>query len=337
MKKTGSLLKKLKAVQVEQLEVLLNEIKSVNLRMHLTEVTSSILENKPKSSTEIMGLVNITVSLMIEYPEFRQLFVLELLKRIGSEVADLDVSDKTKVNALRWILRLAFELHHIRVFNGQSKLGPLFDKLLLQDQEKGLRLITFATYFLKNFDFLTTSLHDSTSILAGFDGLGEVYEKYYKSMCRHVATLHHSFLKNQDRAKQFYESKGDLSSQFAAELTESYDKFEDAYSQLESLSALMNKDLPQLSDRKPKYEIIDGKIIFTGDLSFLQNKNAQIFEDEEQRLFYENLPQFERPEFVPDHVSPIVEEPELGETTIEEIDPDNEVKEGIRYLRLFLI
>ncbi len=315
------------------MDIFLAEIKALNLRMHLAEVSSSILENKPKNSSEIMGLLGMVVALMNENPEFRQLFVMELLRRIEAEVSELDVFDKAKTNSFRWILRMALELHCIRVFNGQSKLNAVFEKILLQDQEKGLKLVPFVIYFLKIFELLKPALPATAPLLADFDGLGDTLEKYYKSMCRYLATLHRAFLACQEKAKQFYESKGDIGSQFASSLTESYAKFQDAHAQVESLSTCMNKILPKIADSKPKYEILDSKIIFAGDLAFLKNKSLQIFEDEEQRLFYEEFPQFVRPDKVLEPAD--VEEPEFDETSIEEIDPESGELPKIRYTMIF--
>lgn len=338
LKKTGSLLKKLKLIQADQLDALLAEIKTVNLRMHLAEATSSILENRPKASTEIMGLLSLVLTLMVEYPDFRQLFVLELLKRIESESSKLDLSSKSDVNAFRCILRLALELHCIRVFNGQVKLNSVFENLLLQDQSRGLKLAPLVVYFLKNFELLTPQLSAQTSsVLADYGGIGDTFEKYYKSMCRYLASLHKSFLVSQKNAKNFYESKGDIGSHFASELTESYAKFNEAHLQLEGIAAAMNKKLPELPDSKPKYQIIDGKIIFAGDLSFLQNKNLQIFEDEEQRQFYEEFPRYERPEHVPDFERSVVDEPDIDEASIVEIDPDKDETPKFQYFIIIYI
>ncbi len=330
LKKVSSFLKKVKTVQVDQIDPLLTEIKSLNLKMHLTEVASSILENKPKNSAEIIGLLSIVVSLMIENPEFRQPFVLELLRRIELEASDLDASDKTRTSSLRWLMRMGLELHCVRVLNGQTKLNSVFEKLLLQDQEKGLKLAPFVIYFLKNFDLLTPPLPESVPVLAEFSGLGETIEKYYKGMCRYLATLHRAFLGCQEKTKQFYESKGDIGPQMASNLTDSFAKFQDAHIQVENLATSMNKILPKISDSKPKYEIIDSKIIFAGDLAFLQNKSKQIFEDEEQRLFYEDFPQFQRPDKIPEPERLAIEEPEFDETTVEEIDPEKDETPKIR-------
>lgn len=338
LKKVSSFLKKIKTVQAEQVDSFLAEIKVLNLRMHLAEVTASILDNKPKNSFEIMGLVNMTVALMIEIPEFRQVFIVELFRRIEAEVAELDSLDKAKTNSFRWILRMALELHCIRVFNGHSKINAVFEKILLRDQEKGLNLVPFVVYFLKNFDLLTPPLPDSEPVLAYCDGLGEIVEKYYKSMCRHVATLHKAFLSCQEAAKKFYESKGDIGPQFASGLTDSYAKFQDTLAQVESLAASMNRALPKIPDSKPKYQIIDSKIIFAGDLAFLKNKSTQIFEDDEQRIFYEDFPQFERPDKLPDQVKEECDEPEFDETTVEEIDPESDDLPKIRYfLSIYLL
>lgn len=179
---------------------------------------------------------------------------------------------------------------------------------------------------LKNFDcILLPPIASANTTLADFEGLGEIYEKYFKAMCRHFARLHKSFLGLQEHCKRFYESKGDLPPSMTSDLTNSLSNFREAQALLESLASAMNRSLPPLDDLKPKFEIVDGKIIFAGDLSFLASKSTQIFNDDEERLFYEEIPEYQRPDGVSNTFTPPpapLPEVEFDETSIVEVDPE---------------
>lgn len=165
----------------------------------------------------------------------------------------------------------------------------------------------------------------TNNALSDFEGMGDIYEKYFKAMCRHVARLHKSFLGLQEHCKRFYESKGDLPAYMTSDLTNSLSAFREAETLLKNLAVTMNRSLPQLDEVKPKFEIIDGKAIFAGDLSFLASKSTQIFNDEDERLFYEEIPEYQRPEGVSNTFTPPptpLPEAEFDEASIVEVDPE---------------
>lgn len=130
MKKTSALLKKLKQILPDQVDSILAEIKQVNLSMYLTEASSSFVENRPKNSAEVYAMIHVLLAFMIEYPDFRQSFVTSLLKSISTDLDALDVNDKNSFTMFRWNLRLAMELHILKVYNGSAKIKSITEKLV---------------------------------------------------------------------------------------------------------------------------------------------------------------------------------------------------------------
>lgn len=109
---------------MEPLPQLLKDIKQINVSMHLIEVCTSILENRPKNSSEYMSIIRVTLNLMIETnTEFVQIFCREILRNISNLIQnDLKPSDKNTFGSFKFFFRLACELQLVKAtdnkFNG---------------------------------------------------------------------------------------------------------------------------------------------------------------------------------------------------------------------------
>ena len=117
LKRVSSLIRRLKNIPSEPLpQQLLNEIQQVNLAMHYSEVCSSILENRPKNSSEYMCIVRATLHVMIEADlEFRNMFYREILKNVSNLIQDdLSPSDKNNFSSFRYFYRLSCELQIVK-------------------------------------------------------------------------------------------------------------------------------------------------------------------------------------------------------------------------------
>lgn len=101
--------------------------------MHSSEVCSSILENRPKNSSEYMNIIRVIINVMIESDEeLRMMFHRELLRNISTQAADLNPTDKTSFSAFRYFFRLACELQLLKVANNKyNSLSTLLNKLVI--------------------------------------------------------------------------------------------------------------------------------------------------------------------------------------------------------------
>ena len=134
MKRATTLIRKLKNIPSEPLPQLLKEIQQVNLKMHISEVCSSILENRPKNSSEYLCIVRIVIHLMIESDsEFRQMFYREVLRNINNlcQAGLHPLSDKIAFSSFRFFFRLAGELQIVNAADNQfNGLGLILTKLV---------------------------------------------------------------------------------------------------------------------------------------------------------------------------------------------------------------
>lgn len=179
---------------------------------------------------------------------------------------------------------------------------------------------------MKNFNILDdiTDPNEAKEI-ASLTELKELFVQFFKTMCRYLIHLYNDFRACEKRARNSYEQKGDLSEDFANELTTYYENFKKSLIIMEAFSEVVGLDLPKLKDTKAQYQYLDGKIIFPSNLSFLLNKNAQIYADDQERAFYESFPTFElgSESEVAKVDSAIEVDFEVDEKTLKAVDPES--------------
>lgn len=112
LKRVTSLIRRLKNVPTESLPQLLKDIEQVNLTMHYIEICTSVLENRPKNSSEYLCIVRVILQLMIETDlEFASMIYREILKNVTNLLqVGFSPSDKNNFSSFRFFYRLSFEL-----------------------------------------------------------------------------------------------------------------------------------------------------------------------------------------------------------------------------------
>lgn len=90
----------------------------------------------------------------------------------------------------------------------------------------------------------------------------------------------------EERARSFYEQKGDLPDEFETDLLEAFEAFKTFRTSLAGFAELLNLSLPVYENSEPQFILDEGKVIFTSKIEI----ETDIFQDEEERDFYEKLP-----------------------------------------------
>lgn len=166
---------------------------------------------------------------------------------------------------------------------------------MTQEEEKAAEFIPFAIYLLKNFNGYLPSTFTGDQL---FEKSYEAIEEFFKTMCRYSLRLLNKYKGIESKARAFYEQKADLSSEFEADLINSFEKFKNLKSSLEGFAEIINLPLPKYENSDPQFIIDDKRVIFTSKIEI----EADIYQDEIERDFYEKLPEnnfvgtFELPE-----------------------------------------
>lgn len=187
---------------------------------------------------------------------------------------------------------------------------------MTQEEEKAAEFIPFAVYLLKNL---------KGYLLPTFEG-DQLFEKtyaaivdFFKTMCRFSLRLLGKYKGTEFKARAFYEQKADLSLEFEANLISSYEEFKALKTALAVFAELILLPLPNYENSEPQFIIDDKKVIFTSKIEI----EADIYQDEEERDFYEKFPENNSAE---DEVFSLPEEwktcEEIEEISKEIVDPE---------------
>lgn len=139
-------------------------------------------------------------------------------------------------------------------------------------------------YLLKTFKGYLPSTFAGDQL---FEKVFEVISVFFKSMCRYSLRLFSKYKSLEGRARSFYEQKGDLTSEFENDLLESFADFKAIRESLTGFAELMILPVPNYENSEPQFIVDEGKIIFTSKIEI----ETDIFQDEEERDFYEKLPE----------------------------------------------
>ena len=152
-----------------------------------------------------------------------------------------------------------------------------------QEEEKAAEFIPFAVYLLKNLKGYLPSTFASDQL---FEKTYETIVDFFKTMCRYSLRLLGKYKGTESRARAFYEQKADLSSEFETSLINSYEEFKALKTSLQGFAEVISLPLPKYENSEPQFIVDDGKVIFTSKIEI----EADIYQDEEERDFYEKLP-----------------------------------------------
>ena len=155
---------------------------------------------------------------------------------------------------------------------------------MTQEEEKAAEFIPFAVYLLKNLKGHMPSKFASDEL---FENTYELIVDFFKTMCRFSLRLLGKYKGIEHRARAFYEQKADLSVDFEASLISSFEEFKALKTSLEGFSEVIGLTLPRYENAEPQFIIVDNKIIFTSKIEI----EADIYQDEEEKDFYEKLPE----------------------------------------------
>jgi hypothetical protein len=121
---------------------LVKEGEGLCLTMHSQEIITSILENKPKNSSDIFAVLLVVASLHQLLPGFLKSFLPELWKPIKSFVSSPELTDRNHMSKFRWLFRVAIELHVAKSYAG---LGQITSSLqtLVSEQKRAHNVLKF--------------------------------------------------------------------------------------------------------------------------------------------------------------------------------------------------
>ncbi|KAK3154687.1 hypothetical protein QOZ80_2BG0193890 [Eleusine coracana subsp. coracana] len=305
IKRNTTVIKKLKTINDEQKDGLMDELKSVNLSKFVSEAVSYICEAKLRSA-DIQAAVQVCSLLHQRYKDFSPCLIQGLLKVFfrGKAGDDLDADKNSRAMKKRSTLKLLIELYFVGIVEDASIFVNIIKDLTsaehLKDREATQTNLSLLSAFARQGRFFV-----------GLQSQGqEAYDEFYKEM--NVTADQKKFFKKAlnsyyDAVSELLQSehtslrlmeaentkvlsaKGELSD----ESTASYEKLRKSFDQLlrgvSSLAESLDMQPPVMPDDENTTRVTTGT-----EVSPSSGKESSalepIWDDEDTKSFYESLP-----------------------------------------------
>jgi regulator of nonsense transcripts 2 len=333
LKKNTAFVKKLKQFTASQLDILLKDMKCLNLTKYISEVASAIVEVKLKMS-DVHAVIELSSQLHRIYVDFSQTFIESWQKCLA-----VKSGDKINASKMRVDLRLFAELISAGIFTnklGLPLLGQTLTGLISQDKEEHSNLsivLTFCKHCGEEYAGLVprriqelTKKHNMQlpqSNLLPTDkqqNLRNLLRDYYQTLCRHLKGEHRDLQAAEKSKRKQMESKGEISNEKREHLEMLQNNFDKLLNSAQTLSDLLNEPLPELP-REPELPT-EGIILENSE----ESGEVQLdpWGDEETKSFYVDLPDLRQ--FLPNYCAPkenlALEVPQVTEEVLDEEEVD---------------
>ncbi|XP_071734548.1 regulator of nonsense transcripts UPF2 [Rutidosis leptorrhynchoides] len=305
IKRNTAVIKKLKQINEEQREGLMDELRNVNLSKFVSEAVAAICDAKLKSS-DVQAAVQVCSLLHQRYKDFSPTLVQGLMKIFfpGKSAEDVDADRNLKALKKRSALKLLLELFFDGVIEDTGVLVTIIKDLAslehLKDKDAAHTNLSLLASFARQARYFIGLPHPGEELVEEFfKGLNitadhkkafkKAFNTYYDAAVELLRSEHSSLRQLEHENAKILNAKGELSEENAS----SYEKLRKSYDQLyRGVSALA-----EALDMQPPVMPEDGhtRLATSDDTSSPGiGKEASVAEalwdDEDTRSFYENLP-----------------------------------------------
>ncbi|TKW40460.1 hypothetical protein SEVIR_1G247700v4 [Setaria viridis] len=305
IKRNTTVIKKLKTINDEQKDGLMDELKSVNLSKFVSEAVSYICEAKLRSA-DIQAAVQVCSLLHQRYKDFSPCLIQGLLKIFfpGKSGDDLDADKNSRAMKKRSTLKLLIELYFVGIVEDASIFVNIIKDLTsaehLKDREATQTNLSLLSTFARQGRFLVgLQSHGQEAYDEFFKDLNvtadqkkffkKALNSYYDAVAELLQSEHASLRLMEAENAKVLSAKGELSD----ENTASYEKLRKSFDQLlrgvSSLAEALDMQPPVMPDDGNTTRVTTGT-----DVSPSSGKESSalepIWDDDDTKAFYESLP-----------------------------------------------
>ncbi|PNT69107.1 hypothetical protein BRADI_3g49427v3 [Brachypodium distachyon] len=305
IKRNTTVIKKLKTINDEQKDGLMDELKSVNLSKFVSEAVSYICEAKLRSA-DIQAAVQVCSLLHRRYKDFSPCLIQGLLKVFfpGKSGDDMDVDKNSRAMKKRSTLKLLIELYFVGIVEDASIFVNIIKDLTslehLKDREATqTNLSLLSTFVRQGRLFIGLQSHGHEPYDEFFKDLNvtadqkkffkKALNSYYDAVSELLQSEHASLHLMEAENAKVLSAKGELSD----ENTASYEKLRKSFDQLlrgvSSLAEAIDLQPPVMPDDGNTTRVTTGT-----DVTPSSGKESSVLEpiwdDDDTKTFYESLP-----------------------------------------------
>ncbi|KAK8575616.1 hypothetical protein V6N12_063284 [Hibiscus sabdariffa] len=306
IKRNTAVIKKLKQINEEQKEALMEELRNVNLSKFVSEAVSAICDAKLKSS-DIQAAVQICSLLHQRYKDFSPSLVQGLLKVFfpGKSGDDLDADRNLKAMKKRSTLKLLLELYFVGVIEENGIFISIIKDLTSTDHLKDrdatqTNLTLLASFARQGRVFLGLPISGQEILDEFFKGLGitadqkktfrKAFNVYYDAVTELLQSEHVSLRQMEHENAKILNAKGELSEENASSYEKLRKSYDHLYRNVSSLAEALDMQPPAMPEDSHTTRVTTGDDA-SSPASGKESSNLEaIWDDDDTRAFYECLP-----------------------------------------------
>ncbi|XP_057767597.1 regulator of nonsense transcripts UPF2-like [Salvia miltiorrhiza] len=306
IKRNTAVIKKLKQINDEQREGLMDELRGVNLSKFVSEAVAAICDAKLKSA-DIQSAVQICSLLHQRYKEFAPSLVQGLLKVFvpGKSVEDPDADKNSRAMKKRSTLKLLLELYFVGVVEDTGIFVNIIKDLTspehLKDRDATQTNLSLLASFARQGRFLLgfplTEQDILEELLKGLNITADqkkffrkAFQTYYDAAVELLLSEHASLRQMEHENAKILNAKGELSEENAT----SYEKLRKSYDHLSrgvsSLAEALDMQPPVMPEDSHTTRVTSGEDASSPVASKDSPTLEALWDDDDTRAFYECLP-----------------------------------------------
>ncbi|CAL8124801.1 unnamed protein product [Prunus armeniaca] len=306
IKRNTAVIKKLKQINEEQREGLMDDLRGVNLSKFVSEAVTAICDAKLRSS-DIQAAVQICSLLHQRYKDFSPSLLQGLLKIFfpGKSGDDLDVDKNLRAMKKRSTLKLLLELFFVGVIEDGGIFVNIIKDLTsgehLKDRDTTQTNLTLLASFARqgrmfiNLPLSGPEIHEEF-----FKGLNittehkkffrKAFQTYYDAAAELLQSEHTSLRQMEHENSKILNAKGELSDENVSSYEKLRKSYEQLYRNVSSLAEALDMQPPVMPEDGHTTRVTSGEDASSPAVGKDSSVLEAIWDDEDTRAFYECLP-----------------------------------------------
>eukprot|EP00250_Pteridium_aquilinum_P005189 c15322_g1_i1 orf=194-3865(+) len=306
IKRNTAVIKKLKQINEEQREGLIEELKAVNLSKFVSEAVSAICEAKLKSS-DINAAVQVCSVLHQRYKDFSPTLLQGFLKIFfpGKVVEEPDGDKSSRALKKRSTLKLLMELYVCGVVEDSGVFVSIIRDLCnmehLRDRDTVQTNLSLLVSFARQgriFLGLPLSgqdaqeeLHKELSITADHKKhLKKLFQSFFDGVVDLLHSEHSSLRQLEHENMRMLNAKGELSEENASAYERLRKSYEHLFRSVSSLAEAIDLQAPVMPEDGHTTRMTTGEDSASPSAGKEHPMPESIWDDEDTKSFYESLP-----------------------------------------------
>nr|XP_023905779.1 regulator of nonsense transcripts UPF2 isoform X1 [Quercus suber]XP_023905780.1 regulator of nonsense transcripts UPF2 isoform X2 [Quercus suber] len=305
IKRNTAVIKKLKQINEEQREGLMEDLRGVNLSKFVSEAVTAICDAKLRSS-DIQAAVQICSLLHQRYKDFSPSLTQGLLKVFfpGKSGDDLDADKNLKAMKKRSTLKLLLELYFVGVIEDSGIFMNIIKDLTnlehLKDRDTTQTNMTLLASFARQGRiFLGLSFSGQEIYEEFFKGLNittdqkkffrKAFHTYYDAAAELLQSEHASLRQMEHENAKILNARGELSDENVSSYEKLRKSYDHLYRNISSLAEAFDMQPPVMPEDGHTTRVTTGEDA-SAPASGKDSVLEALWDDEDTRAFYEGLP-----------------------------------------------